>query len=479
MHQSEQQESNGIVSLFPRGPGHQFVVYGDSCSGIPGALHEQTFAAVNAVVRRLAPPPEFIAFLGDEIAGLTASPEELRMQWRHWLEREMGWLDRQATPLWHTTGNHTAYDPMSEAVFREVLSHLPRNGPSQQQGLSYWVRSGDLLLVFVHTLWTGLGGEGHVETEWLREVLRQNSNASYRIVFGHHPIHPINGFSGAYQREVGPEHAGVFWDTLVEGRVLAYFCSHILAFDVQVHRGVLQVCTAGAGTAHRMPEGIEYLHCVQAALDAKGLRYQVLDTEGFVRERLAWPLALPPDRQWRALSAGENDTEVASAPAAERMVAFRFTGDAAPEGTSRPQTLLAAFRPGVLASVWIGLRGPQQRLTVTIGPEPHRSPHLWHGPIVAPGKPFDIRLLFHAGMGPGGVLCWSGGDHCWSSLAAASAWGPERLSWPERLSVGQAADGQGDLKFLGSSLKAWVSFGRVDQASPSESPVAWQEQQQP
>ena len=49
-----------IAALRPRGPGHQFVFYGDACSGIAGALHERTFAGVNAAVRRLAPPPAFI-----------------------------------------------------------------------------------------------------------------------------------------------------------------------------------------------------------------------------------------------------------------------------------------------------------------------------------------------------------------------------------------------------------------------------------
>ena len=60
---------DAIPALLPRGPGHQFVVYGDSCSGIPGAPHERSFAEVNAVVRRLTPPPGFIVFTGDEIAG--------------------------------------------------------------------------------------------------------------------------------------------------------------------------------------------------------------------------------------------------------------------------------------------------------------------------------------------------------------------------------------------------------------------------
>ena len=425
-------------ALRPRGPGHQFVFYGDACSGIPGAPHALNFAAINRVIQNLSPPPEFLLFLGDEIAGLTPDTTELKAQWRYWLDQEMAW---RKMPLWHTTSNHTTYDTASEAVFRDVLN-LPRNGPPGQEGLSYWVRRTDLLLVFVHTLWTGLGGEGHVETTWLRDTLRLHADARHKLVIGHHPVHSVNGFSGAYQRDIGPEHAVDFWDALVEGGVLAYLCSHILAFDTQVHRGVLQICTAGAGTAHRMPEDVEYLHLVQAALDEKGLRYQVLDIEGNVREQLSWPF--PEPDQWHTVS---DDAPITG------DIAFRFTGRAAPAGTATAQTLLSAFTPGVQAPLWIGVRGPDQKLTVTIGPQPGRSPHYWLGPALTPGDPFDFQLMFHAGMGPGGIMHRTTHEQ-WSSLSAASPWGAERLTWPERWNVGHA---QNDRVFLGSGLKAQVS----------------------
>ena len=440
-----------LQALQARGTGHQFVVYGDSCSGIAGARHERTFAGVNATLQRLSPPPEFIVFLGDEIAGLTADPNELRAQWRYWREKEMGWLDTMAIPLWQTTSNHTTYDRMSEAVFRELHGHLPRNGPPGQEGLSYWVRRGDLLLVCVHTLWTGLGGEGHVETEWLGRVLRDHADARYKLVAGHHPAHTVNGFAGAYQRNIGPEHTAALWDTLVDNGVLAYLCSHILAFDIQVHRGVLQLCTAGAGTAHRMPDGIEYLHGVQVALDSDGLRYQVFDTDGHIRERSSWPIALPAADRWQVLPVGEIDAEVIGVAGSDRLVALRFTGRAAPN-IMEAQTLLSAFEPGTTAPLWIGLQGPEQKLTVIIGPEPRRSPHYWIGPSLARGSSFDFRLLLHTGMGPGGILCSMGANGSWSSLVAASPWGAERLAWPSRWSVGHGPEGTGDRPFRGTSL---------------------------
>lgn len=430
---------------------HRFVVYGDSCSGIPGGLHERTFASVNAVVRALTPPPEFIAFLGDEVAGLTANADELRAQWRYWLDTEMAWLDRRATPLWHVPANHTVYDPPSEAVFREVLD-LPRNGPRDQEGLSYWVRRGDLLLVAVNTLWSGLGGEGHLETEWLDAVLRQHADARHKLVLGHHPAYPVNGFAGAWQRDIGPDHVSRFWDLLVQHRVLGYLCSHILAFDVQVHRGVLQICTAGAGTAHRMPEGIEYLHCVLAELDAGGLRYQVFDTEGRVRERFSWPMVMPAPASWHAVSTGESAAHIVGPSGADRIVAFRFHRRTPPAAVATPQTLLSAFDIGTLASLWIGLRGPECRLTLLIGPEPGRSPHYWHGPAMARDAPFDVTLAIHTGMGPGGIMCRLSDNEPWSSLMAASPWGAERLAWPARWTCGHGQYGPDDRPFLGTEL---------------------------
>ncbi|MDE1994783.1 MAG: hypothetical protein KGI75_19925, partial [Rhizobiaceae bacterium] len=315
----------------------------------------------------------------------------------------------------------------------------------------------DLLLVFVHTLWTGLGGEGHVETEWLQETLRQHSDARYKIVLGHHPVFPINGFSGAYQREIGREYAGSFWDILVEAGVLAYACSHILAFDVQVHRGVLQLCTAGAGTAHRMPEGVEYLHCIQAALDAEGFRYQVVDTDGVVRERLQWPLPPADGKEWRQLSPGTQAAAFEGATGADQIVELRLRGHM-PEIAHPPaQTLFSAFNPGAIAPLWLGLRGPNQTLTLVLGRDPGRSPHYWFGPDIAAGQPFDIDVVLHADMGPGGVLYRRHGEERWTSFDAASATGLDRLVWPAQWSVGHGQSGIADRPFMGEGLLVGIA----------------------
>jgi hypothetical protein len=449
--------SPSIPALTPIGAGHHFVCYADSCSGVAGALHEQTLATVNAVVARLAPSPQFLCFPGDEIIGLTTDDAELRQQWHHWFTHEMAWLDRATIPLYHTTGNHTVYDPASEAIFREMMAHLPRNGPPGQEGLSYFVRRDDLLLVFVNTLWSGLGGEGYVETTWLDQTLTDHADARYKFVFGHHPVFPVNGFSGARQRELEKRCGQTFWHILVQHGVLAYWCSHILAFDVEVHDGVLQILTAGAGTAHRMPAEQEYLHCVQAAVDADGLRYQVLDTEGQRREWLQWPIPLPPSNQWQVLPQGESAAlfQAANQPeSAADLFVWRFQGHATADEDGSPQTLLSAWnRDSVFTSLWIGLIGCEQRLGILLSPQAGRSPHLWTGPALTADEPFLLEVALHTGMGPGGLL-WRWDDESpWSSLRGASAWGVERLTWPAHWSVGQGKRGPTDRPFRGQRLR--------------------------
>jgi len=222
----------------------------------------------------------------------------------------------------------------------------------------------------------------------------------------------------------------------------------------------LQILTAGAGTAHLMPPETEYPHCVQVALDAAGLRYQTLDTAGAIREWLGWPLPEPPSLAWQALPTGATTAPALpqpddSAPGAH-FVSWRFAGITAPAGSGEAQTLLAGWDDGPgLATLWIGLLGPENRLGVLLSPQPGRSPHLWHGPPLDPDAPFAIEVAIHTGMGPGGVL-WRRDEHApWSSLTNASSWGAERLPWPQHWALGHDRRGLDARPFRGQQLQGW------------------------
>jgi hypothetical protein len=209
-----------------------------------------------------------------------------------------------------------------------------------------------------------------------------------------------------------------------------------------------------------MPQDVEYLHCVQAALDAGGLRYQVLDTSGRVREWLRWPLRLPASTSWESFARGEQGRPIpdldgdghGAVPA--RLAAWRFDGVCSLPGGGASQTLLCGWTSGPgTAPLWIGLRGAEQRLCVLMSAAPGRSPHFWLGPALPPGKAFSIQVAIHSGMGPGGMLWrWDDADP-WSSLQGASPWGAERLAWPGQWSVGHGQSGVNDRPFRGHDLK--------------------------
>ncbi|MCL5996346.1 MAG: hypothetical protein M1546_09855 [Chloroflexi bacterium] len=454
--------------LMPRdSSGHQFIFYGDCCSGVPGSTGETNFAAVNRVLRQLTPPPEFICFIGDHIAGSQDSRAELQRQWRHWLDHEMAWLDTRAIPLYHTTSNHNTSDAMAEAIWREIFPDLPQNGPPGQEGLSYYVRRDNLLLVCTNSAYSALGGPGYVECEWLDQVLREHADAAHKLVLGHYPIWPVNGYTDYPTWRVVPEQGMPFWDVLVKHHVPAYLCSHVIAFDVQAHDGVLQITTGGAGTNYGprdfMPGTVEYLHFVQAAIDAQGLRYQVIDTAGQAREWLRWPFELPASTQWQPVAAGVTDLSEQRAlwqqePGAGRIFVWRFKGIAGI--TPEEQTLLCTWSDEEgPAALWIGLEPGSANLAVSLIPEPGGGAQVWRGPALTPGQPFAFELAVHTGMGPGGVLCQAGEGSAWSSLRSTSARGAAHMAVPERWALGHAQSGPNDRPFRGSHLQAtWATL---------------------
>lgn len=454
--------SNGVplqptAALLPDGAGLSFVWYGDCCSGVPGEANEANFSAVNAIFQSLEVMPDVTFFVGDNILGGEIPEGEFQAQWRYWFDHEMAWFTNLGIriPLYHVTSNHNTTNEAGEGVFREVHSSIPRNGPEGQEGLSYWVRQDDFLFVFVNTNFSSLEGQGHVEHAWLDEVLAAQADARHKIVIGHHPVFGVNGYDLYPLWRVVPDEGQPFWDVLVRHGVLAYVCSHILAYDVQVHRGVLQVCTGGAGTYGMrlglMPEPFEYFHLIQGAIDDDGIRYQVLDTGGQARESLRWP---EPALE----AAAHHPLDPAAPPPAPEpghhwIARCHLTGRF--QESDQEQTLVSGWdsHEGP-ETIWIGLL-PGNRLAVHLVPRPGHGAQHWLGPVLPPHAPFQIEIGIHSGMGAGGVL-WRTPGGPWSSLKSTVAYGVEELAWPDAWVVGHGQSGPGDRPFLDQDL--CVSF---------------------
>ena len=370
-------------------------------------------------MHRLDPRPQFACFLGDLIWGLTPEHgpnhdgEALRREWAEKLAREMKPLADLDVPVFRIPGNHDTMTPVSEIVWREVFHEMPQNGPQGQEGLTWFERQGDLLIIGISVYAMNMGSPftmmgGRVDHGWVDRVLAEHSDAKFKLVLGHSPVHPVNGHNApkwGMLREFGEP----FWEVLVRHNVTAYLCSHVIAFDIQVHDGVPQITTGGAGTNSGpggcMPAPAEYHHCVQLAVDELGLRGQVLDTVGTAREQFQWPL--PRDG----------------------VIEWSFKSEPLPPSPSR--VLLSGHSANdAFPRIHVSLDGYQPRLNVALYDPADVYPNSWHGPEVDIGRPFELTVAIDPAMGPGGVLARVGNGR-YSSLETDVPHGYKANGWPE------------------------------------------------
>jgi hypothetical protein len=402
--------------------GHQFVVYGDCCIGPPepGRDHEQHLAAVHAVLQRLDPKPEFVCFMGDMIWGLTSDhrpctdAQILRAEWDRVLANQMKPLASLDVPVFRIPGNHDTFNTVSENVWRDVFADIPPNGPSGQQGLTYFERHDDLLVISINVYATAMGAAstvygGRVDYHWVDRVLSEHADARYKLVMGHTPVFPVNGYKDC-SWNMAPEFGKPFWDVLKKHRVDAYLTSHVIAFDVQVHSNVLQITTGGAGTSYGpqgcMPGPTEYHHLVQMTLDEQGFQGQVLDMQGQRRETFSWPQMSDAARQWR------------------------IRGHLTDEAPTH-QLLTGRSDDELFARIEVSLVGYMPRLCVAIYDPRERYPNIWKGPQIALDQLLDLTIAIDPAMGPGGILARIG-DGPFSSLQTDAAIGYTAEGWPQQ-----------------------------------------------
>lgn len=437
---------------------HRFVLVGDCCSGVPGGPHEETFAAISARIADLDPEPDFICFLGDHIQGLTSDEKELRAQWRYWCEQEFGWSKSRNFPVYHLTSNHNTYDGMSEEVFREVFPDLPQNGPTHDRGLSYYVLRDDLLLVFTNSATARLG-PGRIEIDWIAEVLAQHRAVPNKLVLGHYPVIPVNGYTAYPQWRIPPDSGDMLWRLLVEHGVLAYVCSHVIAYDVRARDGVLQVCSAGAGTRYGptgafMRGSSEYFHFLLCELGDGCLRCKVIDEDGLQRDQFDWPLEKHRPK-------AEMRTPVEPGlPRPSGATHMRFdietTRVCDVSATGHRETIVCGHDVDEgPPTIWIGLE--QGTLVVEIVLRPGGALGRW----VLDGHPnlerFAVELVPE--MGPGGVMIVpSGGGR--SSLSTAVPEGIDQVRWPRHWCLGHGPSGPADDAFAGRVTATFAASDR-------------------
>lgn len=446
-----------VPALVPAAGGRQFAMLGDTTALLRG-VQMDVFQGVAATIRRLTPRPEFLVHLGDHFWGNDLKEQDLRAQWREWAETAKALGD---LPTLHLTGNHTCLDAMSARVFGEMVPPLsPRNAEPAKDALSFVWRDGNLVFVVANAVFRN-GTEGRVDWRWVDAALARHADARFKFVASHYPVFSVNGFRPPCWR-VCAEDAAPLWKTLVKHGISAYLCAHVIAFDVQIHEGIPQICSGGGGYSLLYPPQTEYNHAAQLAVDPRGLAWQAIDTTGTTREQGSWPFVCPPVKQWPVIQAkGTAIEQLSSTSPSPDILLLHFEGKGKKMSPDE-QTLLNGWNDSSAPiAVWIGIDGG--RLEIRISPQRGEPALYWRGPAVSAGFSFDVAL--HRALGPGGVLFRSDEGKPWTSLATDSSKGFAEIAWPKRWSIGMGhagydriAGGGGrqlerDAPFRGSALR--------------------------
>lgn len=263
----------------------RLTLLGDSCSGRPDAPHERNLAKLSAVILQQNRPADALLYLGDHIAGYADSEARVSAEWDHFLGREFRDLHDRYPRNVHIPGNHDAYDPMSAAICARRMP-FPADA-RRREGLNFVTNVGDAEIVCISTCDLANRGMAAIDFDWLEESLKQPASAPLRLVAGHFPIHPVNGYDEAPTWVFPKAMAERIWRLFAETNVLAYLCSHIIAFDFQIHDDIVQLCSGGGGTIFgpggAMGDG-EYRHYVSCEVTPERFWFETTDEDGMKRE---------------------------------------------------------------------------------------------------------------------------------------------------------------------------------------------------
>ena len=429
---------------------HRFLFFADATVTYPGELCYNAFSQLTTTIGNLELSPDFILSTGDDIYGNTENLDELRSQWEHVLRLTRRHLGEQL-PFYTSPSNHNIQGPAHVQAWKERFGYLPQNGAPGQTGLSYSLRRGNLLLVATHQSDPQHGGHANVEVEWLEKTLGENSDADYKVVFGHYPAIAVNGLRVApLSRLVQPDRDR-FWAVLVKHNVDLYLCGHIQSFDGRVADGIMQVCSAGACNGSRPPDS-EYQHLALVTLNKGKIYVESVDSNGKIREWFSWPFA--DVLTWKPFDpkALNESLDQLRPPSSiygmtdRRLLAFRIHGRQLEDQPGSPKTLVSGHKVWQQTeTIWIGLEGFPSRLTVRLQPRHYFWQQVWTGPEVRPKDPFHFEVMLDSGLGPGGILWRSVADPAkvkWTSFESACSSGIDQLRWPEvwQTGVGMLAD---------------------------------------
>lgn len=240
-----------------------FVVFGDSpdpASNTTTGISPNLSLIATAVA---AENPDLVMYNGDLINGWMLTNVSPMMgnysgQLENWMDAVSpiyNYTTGTGIPIYVLRGNHEdgpneTVTALLDAYLATVASDMPANGPSGEEKLTYSFIHNDAKFIATDDYIAHDGLKETVNQMWVDEQLTQDTRP-FMFVFGHSPAYLLadDKEEMVFSLPTHPTQRDIFWNSLVNNNVSAYFCGHIHTYARGESQG-LQEIVCGNGGAH-------------------------------------------------------------------------------------------------------------------------------------------------------------------------------------------------------------------------------------
>lgn len=243
-----------------------FIVFADSPDPAGNTTTGVSPALIPIARAIAAEKPDLTLYMGDLVNGwelTNASPMagNYTGQFENWMKYVApihNYTDGTGIPIYVVRGNHEdgpnqTVMPLLEAYRATAAAGMPANGPPGEAKLTYSVMHKGAKFLMNDNYIAHNGQKETVNQSWVNEQLTQDTRP-FMFVFGHSPAYAVvnDTEEDDYAIDVNPHQRDIFWKSMVDNKVSAYFCGHAHLYVRGESQGVQQIVSGNAG-AHAIP----------------------------------------------------------------------------------------------------------------------------------------------------------------------------------------------------------------------------------
>ncbi|MEI6840101.1 MAG: metallophosphoesterase [Methanomicrobiales archaeon] len=242
-----------------------FVVFGDSpdpATNTTTGVSPEMIPIAKAIA---AENPELAIYVGDltngwELDHTSPVAGNYSAQHANWMKDVTpiyNYTTDMGIPLYVMRGNHEDgppqnVTPLLDNYLATVASGMPMNGPPDEKKLTYSFTKNGAKFIVTDDYIAHNGLKETVNQSWVDEQLTHDIRP-FMFVFGHSPAYMVENDmeDNDFALAIHPAQRDIFWESLVNNHVTAYFDGHTHMYVRAEYQGLQQIVTGNGGA--KMP----------------------------------------------------------------------------------------------------------------------------------------------------------------------------------------------------------------------------------